>query len=134
MTKSVKLLEDGVLYSEGLQDYLQENNDFVVVGVVGPQGVGKSTILNLLSQSKLSKKFKKELFNQKELQHKDINSFENIKILTENLADLNSADDKDNLVFKIEDTPDIEANCNATHGVDIYVTKDRVCRLTFYSL
>jgi ABC-type cobalamin/Fe3+-siderophores transport system ATPase subunit len=28
--------------------YLTENNDFMVIGVIGPPGVGKSTIMNEL--------------------------------------------------------------------------------------
>ena len=28
--------------------YLRENNDFVVIGIIGPPGVGKSTIMNEL--------------------------------------------------------------------------------------
>lgn len=130
MTKSLKLIDDGVLYSEGVQEYLQENNDFIVVGVVGGQGVGKSTVLNLLSQSSVTEKMKKTLFNHKDIQ-KDENGFENIKILTENIADLNLKDLQENIVFKIEDTQDLEANSNSTYGIDMYVTKDRVCSVHF---
>jgi ABC-type multidrug transport system fused ATPase/permease subunit len=28
--------------------YLTENNDFMVIGIIGPPGVGKSTIMNAL--------------------------------------------------------------------------------------
>lgn len=125
MSKSIKLIEDGIIYSEGVQEYLQDNNDFIVIGVVGPQGVGKSTILNLLSQTNASEKLKKELFSHKSV-HKDDSSFENIKILTDNIADLNLDNNKDNVVFKVEATPDLEANSNTTHGIDLYITKDRV--------
>lgn len=54
MKKSMKLIDDGLMSTEHLQDYLQENTDFIVVGVVGSQGVGKSTILNLLSEKKVT--------------------------------------------------------------------------------
>ncbi|KAI4463781.1 hypothetical protein MML48_4g00008964 [Holotrichia oblita] len=56
MTKSVKLIDDGSIYTENVQDFLQENNDFLAVGVIGTQGVGKSTLLNLLVHSKVTEK------------------------------------------------------------------------------
>lgn len=58
MKKSMKLIDDGIMSTEHLQDYLQENTDFIVVGVVGSQGVGKSTILNLLSEKKVTVQLK----------------------------------------------------------------------------
>lgn len=126
LTKSLKLIEDGVIFSENIQEYLLENNDFLVIGIIGGQASGKSTILNLLSQSNISEKFKKDLFNHKKLQD-NRGSFDNIKILTENIINHNSDDcDKENMVFKVEQTCDIEANSNKTHGIDFYITKDRV--------
>ncbi len=40
-----KLIEDHQLVKT-VSDYLTNNPDFTVVGVIGPQGVGKSTIIN----------------------------------------------------------------------------------------
>jgi ABC-type lipoprotein export system ATPase subunit len=34
--------------SGSVLQYLTENNDFMVIGVIGPPGVGKSTIMNEL--------------------------------------------------------------------------------------
>lgn len=127
MTKSIKLIEDGMLYSERIQDYLVESNDFIVVGIVGAQGVGKSTILNLLSQTDVSEKLKRKLFNHKV---KQTSSESNIKITTD-LADVNL--NESNAMFKINDTTNLEANSNATHGVDVYITKDRVNKYIIYA-
>ncbi|KAJ8932350.1 hypothetical protein NQ314_014717 [Rhamnusium bicolor] len=62
MTKSMKLIDEGVICTESLQDYVQENNDFLVVGVVGSHGVGKSTLLNLLSHNQVTEEIKKSVF------------------------------------------------------------------------
>lgn len=48
--RSTKLIDDHQ-FVENLSDYLSDNPDFVVVGVIGPQGSGKSTILNHLARA-----------------------------------------------------------------------------------
>lgn len=57
MTAPVKLLdlENGVLVDTCLE-YLSDQSDFLVVGVIGYQGVGKSTILSLLAEPKFLNK------------------------------------------------------------------------------
>lgn len=44
-----KFLEDSLQISENLFQFLTDNTDFFVVGVLGPQGVGKSKIMNELA-------------------------------------------------------------------------------------
>lgn len=52
MKKPVKLIDNYMEFNTQALDYLIENqNDFLVVGVLGSQGVGKSTILNLIAHS-----------------------------------------------------------------------------------
>lgn len=114
MTKSEKLLEDGVLCNESIQEYLQENNDFLVVGVLGTHGVGKSTIMNFLSQKSVTEEFKKSIFKN------NINLSE-----FEEFSDHSFAED-DNEIFKVQSESDLENNVNATHGVDIFITSNRV--------
>jgi predicted AAA+ superfamily ATPase len=47
--RSTKLIDDHQ-FIETVSDYLTDNPDFTVVGVIGPQGVGKSTILNYIGK------------------------------------------------------------------------------------
>ena len=47
--KSFKLIDDTHSISESITSYLTENTDFQVVGVLGLQGVGKSTVCNALA-------------------------------------------------------------------------------------
>lgn len=49
MTKCKKFMDEDLLVGDNLSDYLIEQQDFLVVGVLGTQGVGKSTILSLLA-------------------------------------------------------------------------------------
>lgn len=51
MTSSVKLLDDSLQWQDNFQDYLLDQNDFLVVGVLGKKGVGKSTLMSLLAGS-----------------------------------------------------------------------------------
>lgn len=87
MHKSVKLIEDGNIFTEHLQDYLEENNDFLVVGVMGPQGVGKSTIMNLLAHKDFTAQLKKTIFDNPK-QESEPGSEENIHNLTDTMAGL----------------------------------------------
>ena len=49
MTERSTKLIDEQQFSENLSEFLSDNPDFFVVGVVGPQGVGKSTLMNALA-------------------------------------------------------------------------------------
>eukprot|EP00795_Rhopilema_esculentum_P017000 gene17000-8505_t len=52
MKHSSKVVDDSFYWSDKCLTSLLEQTDFVVVGVVGYQGVGKSTILSMLGDSK----------------------------------------------------------------------------------
>ncbi|KAI4463789.1 hypothetical protein MML48_4g00019204 [Holotrichia oblita] len=131
MTKSVKLIDDGSIYTENVQDFLQENNDFLAVGVIGTQGVGKSTLLNLLVHSKVTEKVKREIFKVYEFQEDD--GLDNIKLLTNEMLELNmnkTVEGEKNYLPFLQQTPkDVEANINTTYGIDFYITENRMMLL-----
>ncbi|KAK9730356.1 hypothetical protein QE152_g15279 [Popillia japonica] len=131
MTKSAKLIDDGIIYTENVQDFLQENNDFLAVGVIGTQGVGKSTLLNLLVHSKVTDKVKQEIFKVYEFQEDD--GLDNIKLLTNEMLELNmnkTVEGEKNYLPFVQQTPkDVEANINTTYGIDFYITENRMMLL-----
>lgn len=173
MNKSVKFVEDGVIFTEHLQDYLEENNDYVVVGVIGAQATGKSSILNLLAHKNITEQLKQTLFTNTETESES-GSFENIKLLTDNfskvkvdekhrldVSDESKGDEFDesrakgeskqyntkakgeetktkreesktqgeetcNLMFDIQNSYTAQGHLNATTGIDLFITQNRV--------
>lgn len=49
MNHAVKVLDESLGWHDGLGEFLQEQSDFLVVGVLGKQGVGKSTLMSMLA-------------------------------------------------------------------------------------
>ena len=87
MSSSVKLMDENLQWQDGLLDYLVEQPDFLVVGVLGKKGCGKSTIMSLLAGSKFDdiQLFKpagretRELAQHKTNGNKSPNTFEKSK-------------------------------------------------------
>lgn len=130
MTKSLKLIDEGIICTEALQDYVHDNAEFLVVGVVGSHGVGKSTILNLLIQNQVTEELKKILFKSNRYNEEEGDS-ESIKLLTETLEkiDMKNTEVIKKEVFRIQTPEDIEEGCNKTQGIDIYITSNRVSKV-----
>ncbi|KAL3858099.1 hypothetical protein ACJMK2_012710 [Sinanodonta woodiana] len=62
MTKSVKLIDDMYQWCETANEMLMDQTDFLVVGVLGLQGVGKSTIMSLLAGNSPSDSYRSFVF------------------------------------------------------------------------
>ena len=60
--KNVKVLDSSLHWSEEGLELLQDQSDFMVIGVIGMQGVGKSTVLSLIAGNHLSDLPKSYLF------------------------------------------------------------------------
>ena len=128
MTRSLKLLDDGLIYTENIQDYLQENNDFLVVGIIGSQGVGKSTILNLLAHNTIDDKVKREIFKGNS-NKEERDNLDGVKILTDKVEKLNVAEDEQEvkkLLFRQHSAENAEIDGNITFGIDFFITENRV--------
>ncbi|XP_046470203.1 nonsense-mediated mRNA decay factor SMG9 isoform X1 [Neodiprion pinetum] len=57
MTHTVKFMDEGMQLLESPLDFLYDQQDFLVVGCVGTRGVGKSTIMSLLTANYMSDVF-----------------------------------------------------------------------------
>ncbi|KAK4886344.1 hypothetical protein RN001_002615 [Aquatica leii] len=124
MTKCLKLLDDGIICTENIQDYLQENDDYLVVAIVGTQGVGKSTILNLLAHNTVSDKLKKAIFKYSEVS-KNTSITLHMQDLNLNMNEIEEKTVIEDVIFKPQDT-NISSNMNGTSGIDFFVTQNRV--------
>lgn len=137
MSKSMKLIDENVICTESLQDYLQDSSEFLVVGVVGPQSVGKSTILNLLIHNEITDDIKTTLFQSSKCTDENDSDMESIKLLTDKLSTIDMKTDKSTKavnVFKIENSDDIENGSHRTQGIDIFVTNNRVGSILYFEV
>lgn len=120
MTKSMKFLEDGILFTEHFQDHMQDNNNFFVVAIVGPPGTGKSTILNLLASENIDNPLVESIFKS------DNDDF----CINESLNNLSiNSEENHGKIFKIQSNNDLENNRNCTNGIDMYISDNRVIYL-----
>lgn len=130
MKKSMKLIDENVICTESLQDYLQDNTEFLVVGIVGSQSVGKSTVLNMLVHNELSEDNQKTLFKFSKSSDENDCDIENIKHLADKVSNLDLTRENKNLtnlaVFKTENSDDAENGLHRTQGIDIFVANNRV--------
>lgn len=51
MTNCAKFMDENMQLSESALEFLCDQQDFLVVGCLGTQGVGKSTIMSLLTSN-----------------------------------------------------------------------------------
>lgn len=51
LTNCIKFMDENMQLCESPLDYLYDQQDFLVVGCIGAQGVGKSTIMSLLTDN-----------------------------------------------------------------------------------
>ncbi|KAL3281662.1 hypothetical protein HHI36_004868 [Cryptolaemus montrouzieri] len=121
MNKSVKFLDDGILYTENLQDFTQENSDFIVVGIIGQQGVGKSTIANLLASKRIDDELLVQMILNSQLPQDEMKSFIN-RFMNFDLKESMP----ENKFFSTQNLKDVENNRNRTNGIDIYINDNRV--------
>ncbi|XP_065158043.1 nonsense-mediated mRNA decay factor SMG9 isoform X2 [Atheta coriaria] len=107
MHKAIKLLDDGILYYDSLQDYTNDTSDFLVIGVIGTQGVGKSTVMNMLATEK----------------------FHTVNKSQNGCSEAKASEKGQHCIFKLETADDYENCSHTTNGIDMYITENRTILL-----
>lgn len=113
MNNCIKFMDENLQLCDNPVDYLYDQQDFLVVGIVGGQGVGKSTILSLLTSNYASVNIKTK--------NNAIIYYFVVMLLIIFIYRKN--------IFPVHGLSHHESGSHCTNGVDFYVTKNRVIYL-----
>ncbi|KAL0878539.1 hypothetical protein ABMA27_003627 [Loxostege sticticalis] len=140
MTEPVKLLDENLEFNNAALEFLHDSStNYLVVGIMGNQGVGKSMILNLIAQNTHSDNLCNHILHSHEIldntfEMNDVSAIENqleaLDFIGTQEKDSSAIDFK----FKMQDIEQIERGTHCTKGVDMYVTDDRVILLDCQAL
>ncbi|KAG6440984.1 hypothetical protein O3G_MSEX001590 [Manduca sexta] len=144
MTEPVKLLDEDLEFNNAALEFLHDSStNYLVVGIIGTQGVGKSMIMNILAQNKHDEALCSQILHSHELPEE--NTFEGNEVAgienqmeTLHFVETNDATTQqkttNNFKFKMQNMEHIEKGVHCTKGVDMYVTNDRVILLDCQAL
>ncbi|KAM3961968.1 nonsense-mediated mRNA decay factor SMG9 [Aphomia sociella] len=141
MTEPIKLLDENMEFSNAAMEFLHDSStNYLVVGIIGTQGVGKSMILNLIDQNTHSQSACVHKLHALAVSSPDTYQ-SNISVLEGQMKDMDLAagheemQKKDeHLKFKMQDIEHIEKGVHCTKGIDMYITNDRVILLDCQAL
>ncbi|XP_026330791.1 protein SMG9-like [Hyposmocoma kahamanoa] len=140
MTEPIKLLDENLEFNNAALEFLQDSStNYLVVGIIGTQSVGKSMILNLIALNTPTEDLCSQILHSHETSDSQYEMNETaidsqMEILE--FADIHESKKKvDNIFkFKMQDIEQIERGVHCTKGVDMYVTTDRVILLDCQAL
>ncbi|CAG9788061.1 unnamed protein product [Diatraea saccharalis] len=143
MSEPIKLLDENLEFNNTAVEFLNDSNtNYLIIGVIGTQGVGKSMVSNLIALNKHTQNLCSYILHSHELtsettyDQNDVKSLENqmeAMDFIETSAKINDKSDID-FKFKMQDISQIEKGVHCTKGVDMYVTSDRVIVLDCQAL
>ncbi|XP_045499743.1 protein SMG9-like isoform X1 [Colias croceus] len=141
MTEPMKLLDENLEFNLAALEFLNDNNtNYLVIGVIGMQGVGKSLIMNLINQNKPIDDLCHEILHSHEVPEENQGFESNVNSVENQMENLNFIDNdkkekKENIsntspfIFNMQNIEQIERGSQCTRGIDMYVTSDRVILL-----
>ncbi|CAH2258921.1 jg12583 [Pararge aegeria aegeria] len=142
MSEPVKLLDENLEFNNAAYEFLNDaNSNYLVVGVIGTQGVGKSMVLNLIAQNVPLNDLSRQILNSHEVSPEPTAEANNLTPVESQMESLNiteaankKSQDKNTFKFKMQDIEFIERGVHCTKGIDMYVTNDRVILLDCQAL
>ncbi|CAG9135889.1 unnamed protein product [Plutella xylostella] len=143
MTEPIKLLDENLEFNPAALEFMNDASlNYLVVGVVGTQGVGKSMIMNLIAQSKPCEDICQRILNSHELPRESEYEENNVNAIQDQIENMNFVENPeskkhsidDTFKFKMQDIKHIETGVHCTKGIDMYVTEDRVILLDCQAL
>ncbi|XP_075976934.1 nonsense-mediated mRNA decay factor SMG9 isoform X1 [Anticarsia gemmatalis] len=144
MTEPVKLLDENLELNPAALEFLHDSStNYLVVGIIGTQGVGKSMILNLIANNVHDQNLCTQILNSHELPSDNTFESNDMPALENQLEALDIAgasepkvpEKNDGLFkFKMQDIEQIERGVHCTKGIDMYITNDRVILLDCQAL
>lgn len=146
MTEPVKLLDENLEFNSAALEFLHDSStNYLVVGIIGTQGVGKSMILNLIAENKHDQNLTSKILNSYEVpsdntfESNTIAGIENQMEALEFIEPSTSegkpgGNGNSTFKFKMQDLEHIEKGVHCTKGIDMYVTNDRVILLDCQAL
>lgn len=121
MISCIKFMDENMQLCENPIEYLYDQQDFLVVGCLGTQSVGKSTIMSLLTSEYAYVTYRTHIFI--------MYIFGMLLLYLLNLIyyfkNFISRPD----IFPVQESSHHESATNCTTGIDIFVTKNRVIYL-----
>ncbi|XP_053608359.1 nonsense-mediated mRNA decay factor SMG9-like isoform X2 [Plodia interpunctella] len=132
MTKPIKLVDENLDFNNAALEFLHDSStNYLVVGIVGTQGAGKSMILNLITQSKHTQELCRQILRSHEMKdnYDGGNEMAAVENQLEALDLMENEKISNGFKFKMQDIQQIERGVHCTRGVDMYVTQDRVILL-----
>lgn len=146
MTEPVKLLDENLELNPSALEFLHDSStNYLVVGIIGTQGVGKSMILNLIANNVHDQNLCTQILNSHEMPAD--NTFDSNDAGLENQMEaldyaglpepkVQEKPVQENSIFKfkMQDIEQIERGVHCTKGIDMYITNDRVILLDCQAL
>ncbi|XP_028179127.1 protein SMG9-like isoform X1 [Ostrinia furnacalis] len=140
MTEPVKLLDENLEFNNAALEFLHDSStNYLVVGIIGNQGVGKSMIMNLIALNTHTEELCNHILHSHELADSTF-VLNDVSAVSNQLEALNFSgmqDKKTSAVdfkFKMQDIEQIERGTHCTKGIDMYITNDRVILLDCQAL
>lgn len=135
MKEPVKLVDENLEFNSSAVEFLQDAcTNYLVIGIIGSQGVGKSMIMNLIAHDKDFDDICNNILLSHENQSSVPSEEDAIVAPMDNLSFTDKCDSKkydeiNDFKFKMQDIDQIEKGLHCTKGIDMYVTDDRIILL-----